>query len=352
MGYDGVEAFDLHGHDVVEVRGWLDELELDACGLHAPLVSVEADIASLAATARGLGTDRLVSWVSPPTSAAEVADIHARLVAVAPPPPSSGSGSVHNHDAELAASTASRPLLERLLAETPELFLEPTSAGRGSRRRPGRPRRALQPDACRSSTSRLPHAAPSYCRSATARGRTARRAGGARRRRRMAARRAGRGRRLRSSTPRSASLAALEGFVGVGPVGTPPARRCGRLRCISRQYAQNARASRSSPSSPAPTSTGTRSEGLAREHGYDVLTVDEALADPTIDVVLNLDAPERARRRHRGLARGRQARATPRSRSPPWRQRPPLAAEASRLGSDRLRPRHLPRRRLPGRSAR
>ena len=126
MGYDGVEAFDLHGHDVVEVRGWLDELELDACGLHAPLVSVEADIASLAATARGLGTDRLVvSWVSPPTSAAEVADIHARLVALAPAAAELGIRlGFHNHDAELRRFDGEPALLERLLAETPELFLE------------------------------------------------------------------------------------------------------------------------------------------------------------------------------------------------------------------------------------
>ena len=126
MGYDGVEAFDLHGHDVVEVRGWLDELELDACGLHAPLVSVEADIASLAATARGLGTDRLVvSWVSPPTSAAEVADIHARLVALAPAAAELGVRlGFHNHDAELRRFDGEPALLERLLAETPELFLE------------------------------------------------------------------------------------------------------------------------------------------------------------------------------------------------------------------------------------
>ena len=53
MGTTGVEVFDLHGHDGDDVRGWLDELGLVPCGLHAPLDAVEADLAGLAATARG-----------------------------------------------------------------------------------------------------------------------------------------------------------------------------------------------------------------------------------------------------------------------------------------------------------
>ena len=35
MGYEGVEVFDLHGHDAAEVRGWLDELGLG--GLRAAM---------------------------------------------------------------------------------------------------------------------------------------------------------------------------------------------------------------------------------------------------------------------------------------------------------------------------
>ena len=66
MGYDGVEVFDLHGHYGCDVRGWLDRDGLVVCGLHAPLDAVEADLESLAATARTLGTTRLVvSWVDP-----------------------------------------------------------------------------------------------------------------------------------------------------------------------------------------------------------------------------------------------------------------------------------------------
>ncbi len=84
MGYTGVEAFDLHGHDVTEVRGWLDRFGLAVCGLHAPLVAVETDLPGLAETVGGLGAERLVvSWVSPPTSAADVAAIRDRLAAAA-----------------------------------------------------------------------------------------------------------------------------------------------------------------------------------------------------------------------------------------------------------------------------
>ena len=136
MGYDGVEAFDLHGHDVVEVRGWLDELELDACGLHAPLVAVEADIASLAATARGLGTDRLVvSWVSPPTSAAEVADVRMHGSSRWPlPPPSSGSGSASTTTTRSsAASTVSRPCWSGCSRRRRSCSSSSTSGGRGGR---------------------------------------------------------------------------------------------------------------------------------------------------------------------------------------------------------------------------
>ena len=42
LGYDGVELFDLHGHDATAVRGWLDELGLTSCGRHAGLDAVES----------------------------------------------------------------------------------------------------------------------------------------------------------------------------------------------------------------------------------------------------------------------------------------------------------------------
>ena len=126
MGYAGVEVFDLHGHDVVEVRAWLDDCGLEVCGLHAPLVAVEADLPALAATAYGLGTDRLVvSWVSQPTTAEEAADIRRRLgVVVAAAGEHGVRLGFHNHDGELRRFDGEPPLLERLLVELPELFLE------------------------------------------------------------------------------------------------------------------------------------------------------------------------------------------------------------------------------------
>src|SRR5262249_45323208 len=42
LGYEGVELFDLHGHDPAELRGWLDELGLPVCGRHASLEAIEA----------------------------------------------------------------------------------------------------------------------------------------------------------------------------------------------------------------------------------------------------------------------------------------------------------------------
>jgi len=126
MGYVGVEVFDLHGHDVAEVRGWLDDLGLEVCGLHATLVAVEDDLPGLAATARSLGTDRLVvSWVIPPTTAIEVANVQRRLEMAAAAAAANGVRlGFHNHDAEVRGFDGEPSLLERLLAESPDIFLE------------------------------------------------------------------------------------------------------------------------------------------------------------------------------------------------------------------------------------
>ena len=69
--------------------------------------------------------------------------------------------------------------------------------------------------------------------------------------------------------------------------------RVGVVGCgvISRQYAENARAFEEYDVVACADLDRARSEALAREHGYDVLTVDELIADPTIDIVLNLTPP-------------------------------------------------------------
>ena len=99
------------------------------------------------------------------------------------------------------------------------------------------------------------------------------------------------------------SLAALRVLLrtgmNVGIVG------CG---VISRQYALNARAFDAFESSPAPTSTRAPPQTLAAEHGLRGATVDELIADPAIDVVLNLTPPRVHAAVIRAGARGRQAR--------------------------------------------
>ena len=43
LGYDGVELFDLHGHEPATVRAWLDELGLAVAARHAGLEALEND---------------------------------------------------------------------------------------------------------------------------------------------------------------------------------------------------------------------------------------------------------------------------------------------------------------------
>ena len=67
IGYDGVELFDLHGHDAVQVRGWLDQFGLVAAGRHAGLDALELQLPALAEELRTLGCDRIaLSWIDPP----------------------------------------------------------------------------------------------------------------------------------------------------------------------------------------------------------------------------------------------------------------------------------------------
>src|SRR3954464_10497384 len=66
QGYDGVELFDLHGHDAAEVRAWLDEAQLAAAGRHARLEALEEELPALGAELAVLGTDRVaISWIDP-----------------------------------------------------------------------------------------------------------------------------------------------------------------------------------------------------------------------------------------------------------------------------------------------
>jgi sugar phosphate isomerase/epimerase len=66
QGYDGVEFFQLHGHEPVLVRAWLDAAGLVAAGRHARLEVLENGLPELAEELAVLGTDRIaISWVDP-----------------------------------------------------------------------------------------------------------------------------------------------------------------------------------------------------------------------------------------------------------------------------------------------
>lgn len=70
LGYEGVEFWQLHGHEATQVRGWLDELGLVAAGRHAGLEALETELPRLAEELAMLGTDRIaLSWIEPSRTA-------------------------------------------------------------------------------------------------------------------------------------------------------------------------------------------------------------------------------------------------------------------------------------------
>jgi|KBSMisStandDraft_5_1062788.scaffolds.fasta_scaffold29342_3 sugar phosphate isomerase/epimerase len=100
LGFEGVELFDLHGHEPEVVAGWLQELGLVAVGRHAQLETIETQLDELAAEAEALGWRRLViSWVDP----AKLDDATlARIGKAASATAARGLElGYHNHDAEI-----------------------------------------------------------------------------------------------------------------------------------------------------------------------------------------------------------------------------------------------------------
>jgi sugar phosphate isomerase/epimerase len=66
LGFDGVEFFELHGHEPTQVRTWLDAAGLAAAGRHAQLETIEERMPELAEELAALGTDRIaISWIEP-----------------------------------------------------------------------------------------------------------------------------------------------------------------------------------------------------------------------------------------------------------------------------------------------
>ena len=103
LGYDGVEFFDLHGHDAALVRSWLDESGLVAAGRHAGLDALEADLPALANEVGVLGTNRIaLSWIDPPESGDESRAAAERIAAIASRAPALElEFGFHNHWGEL-----------------------------------------------------------------------------------------------------------------------------------------------------------------------------------------------------------------------------------------------------------
>jgi len=122
MGYEGVEIFDLHGHEPEEVASWLADTGLVACSRHATLDAVESQMSALAAEARVVGWRRLVvAWVHPTQLGPGLVR---RLTAAARAAATYGLElGFHNHDAEVRPRDGGASFLDELLAGD-ELFLE------------------------------------------------------------------------------------------------------------------------------------------------------------------------------------------------------------------------------------
>jgi sugar phosphate isomerase/epimerase len=125
LGYEGVELFDLHGHDASEVRSWLDELGLDTAGRHAGLDAIESDLPQLAEECSTIGTDRLVlSWIQPPTSTEAARELASRLAEIAREAARLDLRfGFHNHGGEVRPLNGGGSFLDELLAEA-DVFLE------------------------------------------------------------------------------------------------------------------------------------------------------------------------------------------------------------------------------------
>ena len=124
IGYDGVELYDLHGHDAVQVREWLDGFGLVAVGRHAGLDALETQLPALAEELRTLGCDRIaLSWIDPPESSDDARAIVARIAAVARLAGEHGLRlGFHNHWGELAELDDADTLLDKLRALPADLL--------------------------------------------------------------------------------------------------------------------------------------------------------------------------------------------------------------------------------------
>ncbi len=118
LGYEGVELWQLHGHDAARVRGWLDELGLVAAGRHASLEALETELPRLAEELGVLGTDRVaLSWIEPSVEAV------GRVEAAAEAAREAGLRlGFHNHGAEVQPLDGEGTFLDLLRELPPDLL--------------------------------------------------------------------------------------------------------------------------------------------------------------------------------------------------------------------------------------
>jgi sugar phosphate isomerase/epimerase len=123
QGYEGVELFQLHGHEPRQVRAWLDESGLVAAGCHARLDALETRLAELAEEVAVLGTDRIaISWIDP-AWLAEPRPVLDRIEAAASAARETGLRlGFHNHASEAKPLTDGATFLELLRQIDPELL--------------------------------------------------------------------------------------------------------------------------------------------------------------------------------------------------------------------------------------
>jgi sugar phosphate isomerase/epimerase len=117
MGYEGVEIFDLHGHEPAAVRAWLDELGLVAVSRHAGLDVLETRLPDLAQEGRALGWRRVaLSWLDPGTLETPGLAAHIGDLAVAAREHGLELG-FHNHDAEFLPLSSGSTFFDELPSE-------------------------------------------------------------------------------------------------------------------------------------------------------------------------------------------------------------------------------------------
>jgi sugar phosphate isomerase/epimerase len=123
QGYDGVELFQLHGHEPATVRAWLDEAGLVAAGRHARLEAIEDELQPLAAELAVLGTDRVaISWIDP-DSLGDPSAVVRRIEAAARAAEQAGLKlGFHNHWSELGTLAGGATFLDLLRELPPDLL--------------------------------------------------------------------------------------------------------------------------------------------------------------------------------------------------------------------------------------